>query len=48
MAFIEELKKIYEEKKDSKNPPSYIKIIEELLKLEGEIDEIKKCWWLNE
>lgn len=33
--FIDDLKKLYEEKKDSENPPSYLKTIKELLELEG-------------
>ena len=36
--FISRLKKIYEEEKDLKNPPSYLKIIEEIL----EVDARKK------
>jgi len=33
--FIEDIKKLYEEKKDMKNPPNYIKTIKKLLELEG-------------
>ena len=33
--FIEDIKELYGEKKDMKNPPKYIKIIKELLELEG-------------
>jgi len=33
--FIEDIKKLYEEKKDIKNPPKYIRTIKELLELEG-------------
>lgn len=33
--FIEDIKKLYEEKKDMDNPPDYIKIIKKLLELEG-------------
>jgi len=33
--FIENIKKLYEEKKDLKNPPNYIKTLKELLELEG-------------
>lgn len=33
--FIKDIKKLYEEKKDLKNPPNYIKTIKELLELEG-------------
>lgn len=33
--FIEDIKKLYEEKKNLKHPPSYIKTIKELLDLEG-------------
>lgn len=37
---INDLKKLYEEKKKMKNPPSYLKTIKEILELEGiEIDE---------
>lgn len=32
--FIDDIKKIYEKKKDLPNPPSYIKTIKELLELE--------------
>ena len=33
--FIDDIKKLYEEKKNMKNPPSYINTIKELLELEG-------------
>lgn len=33
--FIENIIKLYEEKKDLKNPPTYIKTLKELLELEG-------------
>lgn len=34
--FMEDIKLLYDEKKDLKNPPSYIKTIKELLELEGD------------
>ena len=37
--FIDDIKKLYNEKKDLDNPPKYLKTIKELLELEGiEID----------
>lgn len=40
--FIEDIKKLYEEKKDSKKPPRYIKTIKQLLELEGFILDSEK------
>ncbi len=33
--FIESIKLLYEEKKNLENPPKYVKILKELLELEG-------------
>lgn len=37
MSFIDRMEEIYNEKKDLKNPPSYLIHIEDLLKLEGKL-----------
>jgi hypothetical protein len=48
--FIEDIKKLYEEKKDMKTPPDYIKTIKKLLELEGVLleDDINKKRLYNE
>lgn len=39
--FISELKKIYEEEKDLKNPPNYLKTIKEILEIDARLNKDK-------
>ncbi len=39
--FVSELKKIYEEEKDLKNPPKYLKTIKEILEIDNRLNKEK-------
>lgn len=41
-AFNERIKELYEKKKDLENPPSYLKIMEEYLEVQVELNELEK------
>ena len=53
--FISELKKIYEEEKDLKNPPKYLKTIKKILEIDNRLNKEKTvsggwlvCCWIDQ
>lgn len=53
--FVSELKKIYEEEKDLKNPPKYLKTIKEILEIDNRLNKEKTvsggwlvCCWIDQ